>query len=76
MKPVGRAGAIVKGHDMAIVVREIARRVLLGLAHDARAAGEDTFAYGLMHQRQACQAAALEQALPRLSAGRRGQAGH
>ncbi len=43
----------------------VARTVLLDLARKARAAGEDTFTYGLMHQRQACQAAELEQALPR-----------
>jgi len=40
----------------------VARQVLLELAQRARAAGEDTFTYGLMHQRQACQAAAIEQA--------------
>jgi CHAD domain-containing protein len=48
----------------------VARTVLLDLAGNARAAGEDTFTYGLMHQRQACQAAAIEQALPRLAAAR------
>ncbi len=41
----------------------VARMVLLELAERARAAGEDTFAYGLMHQRQACQAAELERNL-------------
>jgi CHAD domain-containing protein len=46
----------------------VARTVLLDLAGKARAAGEDTFTYGLMHQRQACQAATIEQALPRLAA--------
>jgi CHAD domain-containing protein len=46
----------------------VARTVLLSLAQHARAAGEDTFTYGLMHQRQACQAATLEQALPRFTA--------
>jgi len=46
----------------------VARTVLLELAQQARAAGEDTFTYGLMHQRQACQAARMEQALPRLTA--------
>ena len=40
--------------------------VLLDLAQMARAAGED---YGLMHQRQACQAATIEQTLPRLAHG-------
>ncbi len=44
----------------------VARTVLLELAEQARAAGEDTFTYGLLHQRQACQAAAIEQALPHL----------
>ncbi|HTQ88105.1 MAG TPA: CYTH and CHAD domain-containing protein [Streptosporangiaceae bacterium] len=48
----------------------VARAVLLELAGKARAAGEDTFTYGLMHQRQACQAATIEQALPRLAAAR------
>ena len=46
----------------------VARAVLLELAGKARAAGEDTFTYGLMHQRQACQAATIEQALPRFPA--------
>ena len=46
----------------------VARAVLLELAGKARAAGEDTFIYGLMHQRQACQAATIEQALPRFPA--------
>ena len=41
----------------------VARTVLLDLAQEARAAGEDTFTYGLMYQRQACQAAEIEQAL-------------
>ena len=48
----------------------VARTVLLELAGKARAAGEDTFTYGLMHQRQAGQAASIEQALPRLAAAR------
>ena len=42
----------------------VARAMLLDLAGTARAAGQDTFTYGLMHARQACQAAAIEQALP------------
>ena len=46
----------------------VARTVLLDLAAQARAAGEDTFAYGLMHQSQACQAAKIEQALPQFAA--------
>ena len=46
----------------------VARTVLLDLARQARAADEDTFAYGLLHQRQAGQAAKIEQALPRLTA--------
>jgi CHAD domain-containing protein len=45
----------------------VARTVLLELAKQARAAGEDTFTYGLLHQRQACQAAESEQALPRFT---------
>jgi len=45
----------------------VARTVLLDLAGRARAAGEDTFTYGLMYQRQACQAASIEQALPRFA---------
>jgi len=49
----------------------VARAVLLDLAGQARAAGEDTFTYGLMHQRQASQAATIEQALPRFTAARR-----
>ena len=48
----------------------VARMVLLDLAQMARVAGEDTFTYGLMHQRQACQAATIEQAVPRLAAGK------
>jgi CHAD domain-containing protein len=44
----------------------VARTVLLDLAGQARAAGEDTFGYGVMHQRQACQAAEIEQTLPHL----------
>ena len=44
--------------------------MLLDLAGKARAAGEDTFTYGLMHQRQACQAATMEQALPRFTAAK------
>lgn len=40
-----------------------ARAVLLTLADEARAAGEDTFTYGLMYQRQAGQAASVELAL-------------
>jgi CHAD domain-containing protein len=42
----------------------VARTVLLDLAGQAREAGEDTFTYGLMYQRQADQAASIEQALP------------
>ena len=44
----------------------VARMVLLDLAQMARVAGEDTFTYGLLHQRQACQAATIEQTLPDL----------
>jgi CHAD domain-containing protein len=42
----------------------VARTVLLDLAATARADGQDTFSYGLMYQRQVCQAATIEQALP------------
>lgn len=42
----------------------VARTVLLDLAGKAREAGEDTFTYGLMYQRQADEAAGIEQALP------------
>ena len=42
----------------------VARTVLLDLAAKARAAGEDSFTYGLMYQRQAGQAASIEKALP------------
>ena len=46
----------------------VARTVLLDLAAEARQAGEDTFTYGLMYQRQADKAARLEQALPPFTA--------
>jgi len=46
----------------------VARAVLLELAGNARAAGEDTFTYGLMYQRQACQADKIERALPSFTA--------
>jgi hypothetical protein len=42
--------------------------VLRGLADDARAAGEDTFTYGVMHERQACQASEIERILPQAAA--------
>jgi len=42
----------------------VARTVLLDLAGKAREAGEDTFTYGLMYQRQADRAAGLERTLP------------
>jgi CHAD domain-containing protein len=45
----------------------VARTLLLQLARQARAAGEDTFTYGLMYQDQTCQAAQIEQALPRFT---------
>ena len=48
--------------------RAAARAVLLDLAAQARAAGQDTFSYGLMDHSQACQAAKIEQALPRFTA--------
>jgi CHAD domain-containing protein len=40
----------------------VARAVLVDLAATARAAGQDTFTYGLMYQRLACQAADMEPA--------------
>ena len=46
----------------------VARTVLLDLAGQARAAGEDTFTYGVLHQRQACQAAEIERTLPQSAA--------
>lgn len=45
----------------------VARTVLLDLAQKARAAGDDTFTYGVMYQRQASLAVGIEQALPRLA---------
>ncbi len=46
----------------------VARTVLRGLAGDARAAGEDTFTYGVLHERQACQASEIERMLPQVTA--------
>ena len=46
----------------------VARTVLLDLTEKARAAGHDTFSYGLIYQSQVCQAAKIEQALPRFAA--------
>ena len=40
----------------------VARAVLLTIAEEARAAEEDTFTYGLLYQRQACEAASVERA--------------
>ena len=37
------------------------------LADQARAAGEDTFTYGVMHERQACQAAEIERTLSQVA---------
>ncbi len=45
----------------------VARTVLRGIADQARAAGEDTFTYGLLYERQACQASDMERALPALA---------
>ena len=53
----------------------VARTVLRGLADQARAAGEDTFTYGVMHQRQACQAAGIELTLLPICCPRLPQAG-
>jgi CHAD domain-containing protein len=46
----------------------VARTVLRGLASDARTAGEDTFTYGVLHERQACQASEIERMLPQVAA--------
>ena len=46
----------------------VARMVLLELVIRPGRRGEDTFTYGVMHQRQACLAANIEQALPHLTA--------
>jgi CHAD domain-containing protein len=46
----------------------VARTVLRGIAGDARAAAEDTFTYGVLHQRQACQASEIERMLPQVAA--------
>ena len=42
----------------------VTRTVLRGLADQARSAGEDTFTYGLMYERQACAASEIERELP------------
>jgi CHAD domain-containing protein len=54
----------------------VARTALLDLAKKARAAGEDTFTYGLMYERQACQAAKIEEALPDEGAANRRTLGY
>jgi CHAD domain-containing protein len=41
----------------------VARTVLVGIADQARDAAEDTFTYGLMYERQACQASDIERSL-------------
>jgi CHAD domain-containing protein len=46
----------------------VARAVLLDIAGEARAAGEDTFTYGLMYQHQSDWAASMEQSLPPFTA--------
>lgn len=43
----------------------VARQVLRGLADEARGAAEDTFTYGVLHESEACQARAIERAMPR-----------
>ena len=45
----------------------VARAVLRDLAGQARAAREDTFTYGVMHEHQACQAAEIERTLPQFA---------
>jgi CHAD domain-containing protein len=42
----------------------VTRTVLRGLADQARSAGEDTFTYGVMYERQACAASEIERELP------------
>ena len=42
----------------------VTRTVLRDLASQARAAAEDTFTYGVLHERQACHAARIERTLP------------
>lgn len=42
----------------------VTRTVLRGLADQARLAGEDTFTYGVMYERQACAASEIERELP------------
>ncbi len=46
----------------------VARTVLRVLADDARAAVEDTFTYGVMYERQACQVTEIERRLPEAAA--------
>ena len=46
----------------------VARAVLRDLAGQARAAEEDTFTYGVLYERQACQAAEIERTLPQFGA--------
>jgi len=55
----GLQGLLGDHHDSVVT-----RTVLLGLVSQARDAGEDTFTYGLLYERQACQAADIERALP------------
>jgi len=62
-------GALGEHHDSVV-----ARTVLRGLADEARAAGEDTFTYGVMYERLACAASEIERDLalpdtPAASAG-------
>ena len=46
----------------------VTRTVLRDLAGQARAAAEDTFTYGVLHERQACHAAQIERTLPQFAA--------
>jgi hypothetical protein len=43
--------------------------VLRGLADQARSAGEDTFTYVVMYERQACAASEIERELPHMRPG-------
>ncbi len=63
----GRQAAAAKDLQQALGDHHdsvVARTVLFDLAGKAREAGEDTFTYGLMYQRQADRAAITEQTLP------------
>ncbi len=52
-------GLLGEHHDSVV-----ARTVLRSLAGQAHGAGEDTFSYGVMHEREACAASEIERHLP------------